>query len=187
MAPKPQYTRLGAALTALRGVIMIVAGLFALVYPTEALKLLVFVGGGVLLVDGVLNLATLRLDGPRDTHFWVDALRSGFAILAGLAVILSPVLIPIFSLTFMLYFVGLQAIIIGIIEIVDLFLLGRKRRASTWPSLISAGAYALFGLALIALPVSGAVVLVRIIAVLMIVFAGSLFAQVWRQRRLAMP
>jgi len=181
MASK-QATRLGTALTALRGVIMVITGLFALFYPAEAVKFLVFVGGGVLLVDGILNLATLRLDGPRDTHFWVDALRSGFAILAGIAILLSPWLIPIFSLTFLLYFVGLQAIVVGIIEIVDLVLLGRNRRASLWPSIISAGAYALFGLALIVLPLSGAIVLIRVVAVLMIVYAATLFLQVWNLR-----
>jgi uncharacterized membrane protein HdeD (DUF308 family) len=133
-------------------------------------------------VDGILNLATLRLDGPRDTSFWVDALRSGMAILAGAAVLFSPVLIPPLSLTFMLWFVGLQALVVGVIEIVDILVLRPNKRVSPWPSLVSGGAYALFGLALLVLPISGAVVLVRVVAVLMIIYAIALFIQVWNKR-----
>ncbi|HEY4201906.1 MAG TPA: DUF308 domain-containing protein [Devosiaceae bacterium] len=182
MASLAQSARRSTALTALRGVIMIIAGLFALADPTGALRFLVFVGGGVLLIDGILNIAALRFDGPRDTAFWIGVIRGVFAILAGLAVLLSPWLTEILSLNFLRYFVGLQATGVGLIEILGLVVPKPQPGSQIWPALVSGGAYALFGLALILMPLSGATTLVSIVAVLMIVYACSLFVRVWRQR-----
>lgn len=182
MARTSQSAGLTSALTALRGVIMIIAGAFTLAYPTEALRFLIFVGGGVLLVDGLLNLATLNFAGPRDTGFWIGVVRSAFAILAGLAVLLSPWLTPPLSLTFLRYFVGLQALGVGIIEVLGLVIPRRRPMNQVWPALISGGAYALFGLGLLLMPLNGATFLAQMVAVLMIVFAISLFIRARRQR-----
>ena len=176
---------LATSLTALRGVILIVAGLFALVYPREALRLLIFVGGGILILDGVLNMASLKLSGPRDLTFWTGVVRSVLAILAGLLVLLSPWLVPMISVSTLRIIVGVQAICVGMIEIFGLLLRQPKARAQVWPTLISGGAYALFGLCLIILPVGGAMVVAQIVAVLMVVFAISLLVGVWRQRATA--
>lgn len=173
---------LATTLTALRGVVLIVAGVFALIYPLQALRLLIFVGGGILILDGILNLASLRLSGPRDLTFWVGVVRSALAILAGLLVLLTPWLVPMIALTTLRVIVGVQAICVGLLEICGLLLPRPKPMAQVWPILISGGAYALFGLALIVLPVGGAVVVTQIVAVLMIVFAISVLVGVWRQR-----
>lgn len=174
-------SRLTIALVALRGMIMVIAGLAALIYPIEALRFLVFVGGGLLLVDGVLNLTGLNLAGPRDALFWVGVLRSAFAILAGLAVLLSPVLAPVLSMSFLIWFVGLQAIAVGVIEVFELLRPGPKAKGSIAATLISGAVYALFGLVLLMLPVIGPELVARIIGVLMLAFGASLFIQVWRQ------
>lgn len=172
---------LATTLTALRGVVLIIAGLFALAYPLQALRLLVFVGGGILVLDGILNLAALRLTGPRDLSFWIGITRSVLAVLAGLMVLCSPWLVPTLSIETLRILVGVQAIILGMLEVFTL-LLPAKGRDSIWPPLISGGAYALFGLALIALPVDNAVFLAQVVAVLMILFALSLLIGVWRRR-----
>ncbi|SEQ41310.1 Uncharacterized membrane protein HdeD, DUF308 family [Devosia sp. YR412] len=177
-----QSAGLATTLTALRGVVLIIAGLFALAYPLQALRLLVFVGGGILVLDGILNMAALRLTGPRDLSFWIGIARSVLAILAGLMVLCSPWLIPMLSVGTLRILVGIQAIILGMLEVCTLLLPRAKARDGLWSTLISGGAYALFGLALIALPVDNAVILVQVIAVLMVVFALSLLVGVWRQR-----
>lgn len=180
-----QSSGLATTLTALRGVVLIIAGLFTLAYPIEALRLLIFVGGGILVLDGVLNMASLRFSGPRDLAFWIGVVRSVLAILAGLMVLLSPWLAPLIPLSALRIIVGVQAIIVGIIEICGLVLPRPKPRGQIWPMLISGGAYALFGLLLIILPVGGAVIVAQAAAVLMIVFAISLLVGVWRQRATA--
>lgn len=176
---------LATSLTALRGVVFIIAGLFTLVYPLQALRLLIFVGGGILILDGVLNLASLRLSGPRDTTFWIGVVRSVLAILAGLIVLLSPWLTPMISLSTLRIIVGVQAICVGLIEICGLLLRRPKAIADVWPTLVSGGAYAVFGLLLIFLPLDGAVIVAQIVAVLMIVFGISLLVGVWRERATA--
>jgi uncharacterized membrane protein HdeD (DUF308 family) len=173
---------LATTLTALRGVVLIVAGVFALIYPREALRLLIFVGGGILILDGILNLASLKLSGPRDLTFWVVIARSVLAILGGLLILLTPWLVPMIALGTLRVIVGIQAICVGLLEICGLLLPRPKPMAQVWPILISGGAYALFGLALIVLPVGGATIVTQIVAVLMIVFAISLLVGVWRQR-----
>jgi uncharacterized membrane protein HdeD (DUF308 family) len=178
MAP----SRLTTTLVALRGMIMVIAGVVALIYPVEALTFLVFVAGGLLLVDGVLNLIGLDFAGPHDALFWVGVARSVFAILAGLAILFSPFLAPILSMTFLIWFVGLQAIAIGIIEVFELLKPGPKPKGLVGATLISGAAYALFGLVLLFLPMIGAPLVARIIGVLMLAFGASLFLKVWKQR-----
>ena len=175
-------SRLTTALVALRGVILIIAGLVALIYPIPALRFLVMVGGGLLLVDGVLNLTGLNFRGPRDALFWVGVARGIFAIVAGLAVLFSPFLAPILSMQFLIWFVGLQAIAIGIIEVFELLRPGPKPKGAVWATLISGATYALFGIVLLLLPAIGPELVARIIGVLMLAFGASLFVEVWKQR-----
>lgn len=180
-------TNLATALTVLRGIVMIVAGVFAIAYPGEAVRFVVLVGGGILLIDGILNLASLNTGGGRDLHFWIGLLRSGSAILAGLLIVCSPWLISIMTGDVLRWLIGLQAIAVGLIEMLTPVLAGgasaRKRpERSIWGYVVSGGAYALFGLAIIVVPPSAAALLARTVAVLMIVYAISLFVRSWRQR-----
>lgn len=177
-----QSAGLTPTLIALRGVILIIAGLFAFAYPLMAVRFLVFVGGGILLVDGVLNLATLKWSPPRDLAFWVGVVRSALAVLAGLMLVLSPWLLTFMSIETIRTFIGVQAIGIGILEICGLLLPYPKAGDQILPVLISGGTYALLGLALILLPAGSAVVVTQIGAVLVIVFALSLLFDVWKRR-----
>lgn len=177
-----QSAGLATTFTAVRGAIMIIAGLFAVVYPLEALRLLVFAGGGILIADGILNMASLRFSGPRDLTFWIGVARSVLAVVAGLIVLLSPWLTSIASLSTLRIIVGVLAICVGLIEICGLLLPKPKSMSQVWPILISGGAYALFGLALIILPVGSAVAVARVVAILMIAFAVSLLVRAWRLR-----
>lgn len=178
-------TALGTTLTALRGIVMIVAGVFAIAYPDQAVRFVVLVGGGILLLDGVLNLASLNF-GRRDFHFWIGLLRSVSAILAGLLIAFSPWLLSIMSVGVLRWLIGVQAIIVGLIEMLTPFMArgseAKRSDRSFWGYVISGGAYALFGLAIIIVPLTAAALLARVVAVLMIVYAISLFVRSWRQR-----
>jgi uncharacterized membrane protein HdeD (DUF308 family) len=81
------------------------------------------------------------------------------------------------------WLIGLQAIVVGAIEMLTPVLAsGRRSDRSLWGYVVSGGAYALFGLAIIVVPLSAAALLARVVAVLMIVYAISLFVRSWRQR-----
>jgi uncharacterized membrane protein HdeD (DUF308 family) len=134
---------------------MIMAGLFTLAYPNEALRFLVYVGGGILLLDGLLKLTALSFTKPRDAYGWTDLLRCIFAIA------------------------------VGAIEIFELLRPGRSSAEPLWPPLVAGGAYIGFGLLLIFLPGIGAIAVARIVAVLMLVYGVSLVFQVWGKLRKA--
>ena len=174
--------RFAATLTALRGLLMIAAAIVAFMFPEQAVTFLVLAGGGLLLVDGILGLAALTYSGPKKTTtFWFSVVRNALAIVAGLMVLSGSFLLTIFTMGFLAGLVGLVAILVGVMEILS-SIMGRERRSRLWPSLFGGGLYILFGLALIFIPLSSAVTLVRVITVLLVLYALSLFVRAWRLR-----
>ncbi len=172
---------LATVMTALRGLLMGAIGIFALLAPERALQLLVFVGGGVLVLDGILDLAAMQFRAPRTRMFWLSMIRNLLSILAGLIVLFSPVLIPLLTVGFVIYFVGLQAIFSGVITIFTVFA-QRDKYPSIWQPLFSGCLYIAFGLVLLMMPLSSAIVLTQVVALLMILYAISLFVQAFRRR-----
>ena len=179
-------TRLAASMALLRGIILLVAGLFALFSPVPALTFLVMVGGAILIVDGVLGLAALDYAGPRAWPFWVAMVRSVLAIIAGLAVVFSPYLVSVVSLSLLATLVGLQAIVIGLIEIV-MTLRDRRDRATLWPRLAGAALYVALGLLLLFIPFASATVLMQVGGAILAVFALLQLVRTWRAIRASGP
>lgn len=173
--------RIDAVLTALRGLVMAVAALLAFIYPSQAVKFLVLAGGGLLLIDGALGLAAMKFSGPKTNTFWFGLVRNGLSIAAGLIVLFSPVLLGIFSMGFMTSLVGLLAVFVGVMEFLS-GLIDHDGRARLWPAMIGGSLYIIFGLALLFIPLSSAVVLVRIATTLMILYALLLFYRAWAMR-----
>jgi uncharacterized membrane protein HdeD (DUF308 family) len=173
--------RFAATLTALRGLLMIAAAIVAFLFPEQAVTFLVLAGGGLLLVDGILGIATLTYSGPKTVTFWFGVVRNVLAIIAGLLVLSGSVLLTIFTMGFLAGLVGLVAILVGVMEILST-LVDRERHPKLWPSMLGGGLYILFGLALIFIPLSSAVTLVRVITVLLVLYALSLFVRAWRLR-----
>src|SRR5688500_5628487 len=102
-----QQTRFAATMGLLRGLVMLIAGTFALIWPTTALAVVVVVGGSLLIADGILGLASHDFAADRQWPFWLGLARSVLAIVAGLALLFSPYLATIISLSFLATFVGL--------------------------------------------------------------------------------
>jgi uncharacterized membrane protein HdeD (DUF308 family) len=73
----------------LEGVLMVVAGLLALVYPYIASVTLVFLLGWILVISGVLQ--GIGLIGARDVpHFWLQLISVVLAILIGVLLLRNP-------------------------------------------------------------------------------------------------
>eukprot|EP01035_Chromulina_nebulosa_P001226 gene1226-1650_t len=128
----------------LRALLMLLAGLYAVIWPVSALSVLVIAGGVVLLVDGVLGLWSLTFGGAKTGNFWFDVVRSVLAILTGLVILLSPFLATLITVWFVVYLVAFQAILVGVMEI----LVGIRERSHLpriWPVLLSGALYVLFG------------------------------------------
>lgn len=173
--------RFEAVLTALRGILIAAAALVAFVYPAQAVQLLVLVGGGLLLVDGVLGLATVDYAAPKDAGHWFTLARNLLSIAAGVLVIGSGVLTTVFTPAFLAWLVGLLALLVGLIEMAS-SMLGSERQTRLWPTFVGGAIYAAFGLALIFVPLTSAGTLMRVVMLLMLAYAAALIYRAWRIR-----
>jgi len=171
-------TRFAATLALLRGVVLLIAGLFALFVPATALTVIVVVGGSLLIVDGALGLASQDFGIGRAWPFWLSLARNVLAIIAGLAVLFSPFLATVVTLGFLSAFVGLQAIIIGLIEIV-VIVRDRAQHESIWRAVVAAALYVALGLLLWFTSLAGAIVLVQIGGAILVLFAALQLVQTW--------
>lgn len=163
----------------LRALVMLLAGLYAVIFPAQALFILIWAGAILLAVDGVLGLWALTFGGAKTGNFWFDVVRNVLAIVTGLLILISPILGALITVWFVIYLLAFQAILVGVMEIV-VVLRERALYSKIWPVLLSGILYVLFGVALLFAPLFGAVVLTVMGGVLMILFAVPLFVLAWR-------
>jgi uncharacterized membrane protein HdeD (DUF308 family) len=173
-----------AWITGLRGLLMLLGGLYAVIWPVQALAVLVVVGGALLLVDGVLGLWSLTFGGAKTGNYWFDVVRNVLAVITGVLILISPIMATILTVTLLVYIIAFQAIIVGVMEIV-VVVRERDSYARIWPVVLSGVLYVLFGIALLFAPLFGALLLVVLVGVLMILFSFGLFALAWRLNKAA--
>jgi uncharacterized membrane protein HdeD (DUF308 family) len=172
-------SRLPSILTGLRGLVMLLAGLYAIVFPVAALTILVIAGGIIFLVDGILGLWSITFGGARTGNFWFDVARNVLAIITGILILVSPLLATLVTVWFFVYLVAFQAIFVGVMEIM-VILRERELYAKIWPVLLSGALYVLFGILLIFAPFAGAYVMTILAGLLMIIFSVGLFGWAFR-------
>ena len=168
-----------AAATALRGLFMLVAGLYAIIWPADALTVLVLAGGVLLLIDGALGLWSLTFGGGKSGNYWFDVVASALSIILGVLVLISPFIATILTVTILASIVGIAALIVGVMQIV---VVTRERElyARIWPVVLSGISYVLLGLVFLFLPLISVSVAVIFGGVLLVVFAFGLFGWAWR-------
>lgn len=146
----------------LRGALLLIGGLVAMFLPDYALKVVVVVGGTVLLVDGVLGaLASQNYGIESSWPFWLSLVRGGLAALAGIMLLLSPFLAGMLTPEVLSWVIGLGAIAVGLTE-AFILIRYRKNFPPVWTSVASAAIYVVLGALLIALPMTGALLLMQI-------------------------
>lgn len=179
MAVSSEVQKRWAWITGLRGVLMVLAGLYAVLFPAAALTVLVVASGVLLIIDGVLGLWSLTFGGAKTGNYWFDVIRNVLAIITGVLILISPFLGALVTVWFFVYLFAFQAIVVGVMEIV-LVVRERALYAKIWPVLLSGVLYVLFGVALLFAPLLGAVLLTIMGGVLMVLFSIPLFALAWR-------
>jgi uncharacterized membrane protein HdeD (DUF308 family) len=175
-------TRFAASMALLRGGLLLAAGLAALFAPVPVLTVLVLLGGGLLVADGVLGLASLDYSGKRGWPFWLAIIRSVLVIVLGLAILFSPSLATVFTLSVLTVVLGIQAVVIGLIEVI-LTVRDRHAYPSIWPVLLAAILYIAFGVLLIVVPFGAATVLTQLGGGLVVVFALAHLTTTWQAIR----
>ena len=168
-----------AAATALRGVLLLLVGIYAIFFPGATLAALVLVGGALFLIDGVIALWSLTFGGAKSGNYWFDVIRNVLSILSGVIILVFPFLSTLIWVWFIVYLVAFQAIVVGVMEIVTV-MRERELYARIWPVILNGVLYVLFGIALLFAPMVAAEVLVVIGGILALLFAFGLFALAWR-------
>jgi uncharacterized membrane protein HdeD (DUF308 family) len=144
----------------------------------------VVAGGVVLLIAGALGLWGLTFGGVKSPTYWWDVIRAGLAIVVGVLILISPLMSTILTATFLVTLIGLEAIVLGAVEI---YFVWRERAVygSIWPAVLQGLLYILFGIALIFFPLFSAMVGVIWLGIVMILLAIGLGMFAWRLYRTA--
>lgn len=179
MAVSAETKRRFALATALRGALMLLAGLYAIIWPSEALTVLVLAGGILLLVDGVLGLWSLTFGGGKSGNYWFDVVANALSLILGILILISPLLATILTVTFLASLVGIAALVVGVMQIV-VITRERAHYARIWPVVLSGASYILLGLVFLFFPLLSASIGILFGGVLLVIFAFGLFGWAWR-------
>ncbi len=162
---------------ALRGALAVLFGVVAIAWPASAFAAMVLIFGAYAFVDGVFALVALFRGAGRD-RFWVLVLEAVVGIGIGVLTIVRPAATALA----LLYYVGIWAILTGILEVVAAIRLRREITGEFWLGL--AGVLSIvFGVLLFAAPGGAALALTLWIGAYAILFGITLLLLAFRLRR----
>src|SRR6476659_7327243 len=148
----------------LRGIVAILFGILAFVWPGITLVTMVLFWGAFMLIDGVLALMNAIMGGNPGSRWWL-ALVGIAGIAAGILTFASPGA----ALVVLLAFIAAWAIVLGIFQIIGAIRL-RKEIDNEWSIGLSGALSVLFGIVLLVAPLAGALGRVWVIGAYAIVF-----------------
>jgi uncharacterized membrane protein HdeD (DUF308 family) len=163
-----------------RGVIAVLFGLAALIWPGVTLRVLVLLFGFYAVVDGLLALAAVLVGGRLASG------RRGWLIVEGVIGIAAGVftfLWPGITTLVLLYLIAAWAIVTGLLEVAAAIVLRRELRGE-WLLALAGVLSVAFGILLIVRPGEGAIAVVWAIGLYAVVFGVALLALGARLRRL---
>ena len=171
-------------LVLLRGIAVGILGWLLLTRPVITVLVIVQLMGIYWLVDGIFTLA--RSIRGRKTHKnWGWGIFVGIlGFLAGIVVLGRPLASAILTQLFLVYFLGITAIVSGITSMVTGFRL-RKEVRGEWSMFFGGLIWAIFGILLLASPLMSAGVLIWIVGIFAVVGGIIMIIFGFRLRSLA--
>lgn len=163
---------------AIRGVVAILFGLLAFLWPSITLLALVFLFGAYAFVDGIFAIVGgIRSAGER-RRWWLLLLEGIVGVAAGLIAFIWP---DITALA-LLYIIAAWAVITGVLEIVIAVQL-RRQIEGEWVLVLGGIVSVILGVVLAVLPAVGILSLVWLVGVYAVVFGILLLVLAFRLRR----
>jgi uncharacterized membrane protein HdeD (DUF308 family) len=160
----------------LRGVIAILFGLVAFIFPAIALVTLVLLFAAWFLVDGVAALAA-AWNTRGQSSWWVSLLEGVAGIVAGILALIFPGMAALA----LLYLVAFWSIVTGIVEIWAAIRLRQQINGELF--IAAAGVISvLFGLYLVFFPQLGILGLLWLVGIFAVLFGIALIGLGWRLR-----
>jgi len=147
-------------LFAVRGVIAIVFGLLALIWPGSAVLALVFLFGAFALVDGIFAVAAGIASHGHFERWWAVLLEG----LSGIVIGILTFFWPDITALLLLYFIATWAVITGIFEIMAAIKF-RHVIPGEWAMILNGLLSVVLGILLFVFPAAGAVSLVWLIGI----------------------
>lgn len=180
ITPRPMLHALAKAwwLVLLRGLLSIVFGVLAFVWPAITLFALVMLYGAFALVDGILALVGAFSGRLKPMPTWWLVLVGIAGIAAGIVTFLWPGITAIV----LVMFIGAWALVHGIFEIIGAIQL-RKEIDNEWWLILSGALSVVFGLIVLLAPGAGALGLIWAIAAYSIVFGVMWVMLAFRLRK----
>jgi uncharacterized membrane protein HdeD (DUF308 family) len=153
---------------ALRGAAAILFGLLAFVWPGATMLGLVIVYGAFALVDGVLAIATAAMGEGPAPRMWLT-IAGALGVAAGLLTLGWPGITALV----LLFFIGVWAIAVGLMQIVGAIKL-RDEIDNEWWLLAGGVLSMLFGVGVLTFPGAGALALILLIGTYAIAYGITL-------------
>jgi uncharacterized membrane protein HdeD (DUF308 family) len=162
---------------ALRGLIAVIFGILAIIWPGLTVLTLIIFFGAFAIVDGVFAIGTAIWRAEQRMEWWPLLAEGILGIIIGIIAFVWP------SLTALglLYVIGAWAIITGAVEIVAALRL-RAMIPNEWFLIVSGALSVLWGLILFIFPGTGAIALVWLIGIFAIIYGVALIAFAMRVR-----
>jgi uncharacterized membrane protein HdeD (DUF308 family) len=164
---------------ALRGLLAVVFGLLAFLWPGITIAVLVALFGAYALVDGIFTVVAGVRSAGESERWWVLVLEGVVSILAGVIAFFWPGLTALV----LVYVIAAWAVLTGLFEIIAAVRL-REQIEGEWLLGLSGVASVLLGVALMIMPIAGAVAIIWVIGTYAILFGVLLIALAFRLRNL---
>jgi uncharacterized membrane protein HdeD (DUF308 family) len=163
---------------ALRGVVAILFGVIALVWPGLTLEILVLFFGAYMFVDGVFAIIAAFTNRTGHDRWWVLLLEGLVGIAAGIITFLNLGL----AMLVLIYVIAFWAIVTGVLEIVAAIWL-RAEIQGEWMLALGGIASFVLGVLLLLFPAPGALTIAWLIGVYAILFGLLLLGLGLRLRK----
>lgn len=167
-------------LVLLRGVLAATIGFYALINPVATLLALIWVLGIYWIIDGSFLLITGFTGTAGKSKWWLILLRALLSIIAGVLIVANPIL-GLFTSVFLVYIVGIQAIIGGGLELLAA-MKSKQHLDNGWVLILHGALAVIFGVMLLMAPLFSAVVLTQIIGAFALVLGVSAIFFAFRLR-----
>ncbi|MBL0715979.1 MAG: DUF308 domain-containing protein [Desulfosarcina sp.] len=155
-------------LIVVRGIALLLAGLILLFFSQGTLTVLIIIMGVYWLIDGIVTTFN-SIKGRKVYAAWGWGIFTGvLGIIAGLVVLSQPVLSAILTTSFLVWFLGIAAIIYGISGLVTGIRL-RKETKGEWTMILGGLFSIVFGIILITSPFVSVLVIIKTIGVIALI------------------
>jgi uncharacterized membrane protein HdeD (DUF308 family) len=151
-----------------KGVVLLVTGLVLLIFPKATLATLVFIMGVYWFIDGIATVVKSFNERNQGKHWGWGIFTGILGILAGLVVLSQPMLSSVLTTSFLMWFIGISAIIYGLSGLFTSFQI-KEKSASKTAMVFGSFFSILFGLILVSSPYFSAIFIIYTIGIIAII------------------